>query len=93
MAVAVAHAADKGGEDHLRAHHTHREDRVVKHAIVAPLREGLFLRLRKSEVGLSAPEFLRAVIFVGLQQFVGADEAERVVALGGHARSARPRRA
>ena len=62
----------------------HGEHRVVEHAVVAPLGEGFFLGFREAVVGLSAPQLLRTVIFVGLQQLVGADEAQRVVALGRH---------
>ncbi len=45
VAVAVADAADKGGDDDLRALLPHGQHRVVEHAVVAPLGKGLFLRL------------------------------------------------
>ena len=51
---------------------------------MAPLGEGFLLRLGKAEVGLGAPQLLDAVIFVGLEQFLGANEAKRVVAFGRH---------
>ena len=55
VAVAVAGSADEGRKDNLRPHHAHREHRIVEHAVVAPLGEGLFLRFGEAEVGLSAP--------------------------------------
>ena len=84
MAVAIGRSADKGGQDDLRPHHAHREHRVVKHAIVAPLGEGFFLGFGEAVVGLSAPQLLRAIILVGSEQLVGADETQRIVTLGRH---------
>ena len=92
VAVAVGDAADKGGDDDLRALAAHGQHGVVEDALVAPFGEGLLLRLGEAEVDLRAPKLLCAVILVGLQQFVGADEAQRVVSCRRTSRSGRPRR-
>ena len=84
VAVAVGDAADKGGDDDLRALAADGEDGVVEDAVVAPAGKGFFLSFGEAEVDLGAPELLCAVEFVGLEEFVGADEAEGVVAVGGH---------
>ena len=84
LAVAVGDAADKGGDDDLRALAADGQHGVVEHAVVAPLREGFLLSFGEAEVRLSAPKLLCAVEFVGLEQLVGADEPERVVAVDGH---------
>ena len=60
------------------------EHGVVEDAIMAPLLEGFFLRLGKAEVDFGAPELLGAVVLVGFEEFVGAEDAERVVSFGGH---------
>ena len=49
-----------------------------------PISKGFFLRFREAEVGFSAPQLLGAEVLVGLEQFVGAHEAHRVVGVGGH---------
>ena len=92
LAVAVGDAADKGGDDDLRALAADGEHGVVEHAVVAPSREGFFLSFGEAEVDFSAPELFCAVKLVGFEEFIGADEAQRVVAVGGHERSGRLRR-
>ena len=84
LAVTVAHRADKRRQHDLRANHAHGKHGVVEHAIVAPLGERLFLRLRKSEIGFGAPQLANAVVLVGLQQLLRANESEGIVALGRH---------
>jgi len=51
---------------------------------VAPAGEGFLLRFGKAEVDFRAPELLGAVVLAGLEELVGADEAEGVVGVGGH---------
>ena len=80
LAVAVGDAADEGGDDDLRALAADGEDCVVEDALVGPLREGFLLRFGEAEVDLGAPELFDSVVLVGLEQFVGADEAEGIVA-------------
>ncbi len=60
------------------------EHGVVEDAVVAPLLEGLFLRLGEAEVDFGAPELLGAVVLVGVEEFVGAEDAEGVVEFAGH---------
>ena len=81
VAVAVSNSADEGGDDDLRALAADGEDGVVENAVVAPTGEGFLLSLREAEVHLSAPELFCSVVFIGLEQLVGADEAEGAVAV------------
>ena len=67
VAVAVCNAADKGGDDDLRALTADGEDGVVKDAVVSLAGEGFFLRFGKAEVDFRAPELLCAVVLAGLQ--------------------------
>ena len=62
----------------------HRQHGVVENAVVAPARERLLLSFRETEVDFGAPELIGAVVFVGLQKLVGADDAKSVVALARH---------
>ena len=83
VAVAVSDAADEGGDDDLGAFAADGEDGVVEHALVAPAGEGFSLSFGEAEVDFRAPQLLCAVELIGLEQLVGADEAEGVVAVGG----------
>ena len=84
LAVAVGNSADKGGDDDLRPHLAYRQHCIVEHAVVSPAGEGFLLSFGEAEVRFGAPELFGAVVLVGLEQFVGADETERVVGVGGH---------
>ena len=84
VSVSVGDAADEGGDNDLGALAADCEDSVVKDAVVAPFCEGFLLCFGEAEVDLGAPVLLDAVILIGLEEFVGADEAEGVVRVGGH---------
>ena len=84
LAMAVGDAADEGGDDDLGTLAANGENGVVEDAIVTPLLECFFLRFRESEVDFGSPELLCAVVLVGLEEFVGAEDAEGVVGFGGH---------
>jgi len=84
VAVSVGNAADEGGDDDLGALAADGEDGIVEDAVVAPAGEGFFLCFGEAEVDFGAPELPCAVVFVGFEELVGADEAEGVVAVGGH---------
>jgi len=84
VAVAVGDAADEGGDDDLRALAADGQDSVVEDAVVAPAGEGFLLRFGEAEIDFSAPELFYAVVFAGLEELVGADEAQSAVAVGGH---------
>src|ERR1019366_8827261 len=72
MAVAIRDAANECGYDDLRPLASHRQHGIVEHAVVSPLCEGLFLRLREAEVSFRSPQLLCAVKLARTQQFVGA---------------------
>src|SRR5262249_43672566 len=84
LSVSVRDSTDEGRYDDLRTFAPHREHGIVEHAVVSPARKGLFLSLRESEVGLSAPQLVGAVVFVGFEKLVGADDTESIVAVSGH---------
>src|SRR6202044_3001642 len=54
VAVAVGDAAYEGGDDDLGALAADGEDSVIENAVMAPLGEGFFLRLREAEVDFGA---------------------------------------
>jgi len=51
---------------------------------MAPAGKGFLLSFGEAEVHLRAPHLLDAVVFIGLEQFVGAQDAHRAVRLGRH---------
>ena len=82
--MAVSNAADEGGDDDLGAFAADGQHGVVEDAVVTPAGEGFLLSLGETEVDLGTPELFCAVVFARLEEFVGADEAQGVVAVGGH---------
>lgn len=84
MAVTVGDVAGEGGGKDQRAPGAHGADDIAKDAIVPPLLVGLIDGLRESVIGDGGEELLGAGVLIGEQQLIGADEAERVVALAGH---------
>ena len=82
--MAVSDPTHEGRNNNLRALAAHGENSVVEHAVVAPAGEGFFLSLREAEVDFGAPELLGPIIFTCFQEFVGPDEAQRIVGLRRH---------
>ena len=74
----------KTAGDDQRAVEADGADCVVEDAVVGPLGEGLFFGFGEAEVDLGAEELVDGHVAVGGEEFLGADEAEGVVEVGGH---------
>ena len=84
VSVAVGDAADECGDDDLWALAADGQDGVIKDALMTPAGEGFFLSFGEAEVDFRSPELFGAVVFAGFKEFIGADEAQGIVGLGGH---------
>ena len=84
VTVAVSRAAYEDCGENERPVQADGADGVVENAVVGPLRQGFFFGFAEAEVDLGAEELVDAHVAVCGEQFLGADEAERVVEVGGH---------
>ena len=84
LAVAVGNTANKSRNDQLRTLAAHRQNSIVQNAVMSPALERLLLSFGKSEVHFRAPELYYAVIRASLQQFIGADDPQRIVCVRRH---------
>jgi len=84
LAVAVGGFAHEDGRDDERAIEADGADGVVEDAVVGPLGEGFFFRFREAEIDFGTEELVDAHGAVGGEEFLGADEAEGILEVGGH---------
>jgi hypothetical protein len=87
MAVSIGDAAEESRGHHQRPVHADHAHCVIKDAVVTPLLQCFFHGLRKTVITDPA-KVLRnataAIPRIRVQQFIGARQAERLIALAGH---------
>ncbi len=82
--MTIGDVAGEGGCQNERVIHADGADDVAEDAVVAPELERFLFGLGKAVVGDGGEVLFGAGVLIGQQQLVGADEAERVIALAGH---------
>ena len=82
--VPVRRIAREHRSDHQRPRHADHPHHVRQHAVMSPLVQRLFPRLRKAVIDRPRPVLLHAVIPPGLQQFLRPDQPHRVVRVRRH---------
>ena len=84
LAVAVSDAADEDAGDDERAVQADGADGVIEDAVVGPLGEGFCLRFREAKIDFGAEHLVDSEVAVGGQEFLRAEEAQRVLKIAGH---------
>ncbi len=81
MAVGAAALGGEAGDNHIRLELTNDADHVGEDFLAVPLRQRLLVVLGKAEIAGAGEELLRAVHAPGGEEFLCANDAQRITDL------------